>query len=286
MIIRVKKSILLIAAVILLFCVAMFSRGERRTTSAPQSVSIPVIMYHQISHSSKNTGKYVIAADELEKDMLYLREKGYETVSVADLINYTEGRGALPQKCVMLTFDDGYETGYTILYPLLQKYNMKAVISVIGSLTELYTEKEDHNDSYSYLDSDEIRILSQSPLVEIENHSYNMHFCESGKRKGINKLYGESSDEYKKTVGGDLEKMQLYLLKKTGVLPKAIAYPYGECCSDTIEMCKRLGFEVTFTCEEKVNTITRYRSESLMNLGRFNRSGTTDRETFFSRILK
>lgn len=286
MIKRVIKYAAVVFAAIIIICAVYFSFSqEAKKTSAPQSVSIPVIMYHQISKNGKNVGRYVISREELEKDLIYLQKNGYETVNVADIVSYVEGEKNLPEKCVMLTFDDGYETGFTVLYPLMQKYHMKAVVSVIGSLTELYTENGDHNDTYSYLDEEEIRLLSESDEIEIQNHSYDMHYSQSGKRKGINKLSGESYEDYKKALTDDIGKMQTYLMSITGRKCQAMTYPFGECCEDTLKICKSLGFKVTFTCEEKVNTLTRYRRESLYNLGRFNRSGVADREAFFKKVL-
>lgn len=286
MVIRIKKSVfLLVILLLIIVAAALLHKSASVPSSAVSSRRIPVIMYHQISKTGKNTGKYVISAKDLEKDFIYLRDNGYETVSVTELIDFVKGKGSLPEKSVMLTFDDGYETGFTVLYPLLKKYNMKAVISVIGSLTELYTENGDHNDTYSYLDKEEIRLLCESPLVEIGNHSYDMHYCEKEKRKGINRLPGEKESDYKKALEQDVGKMQNYLLKITGRLPCAIAYPFGECCAETAPICRSLGLSVTFTCEEKVNTVTAGRSESLINLGRFNRSGTAEREAFFKKIL-
>lgn len=286
MVIRIRKyAIITVLCVLLVILTGLIFREKTKETAANESRRIPVIMYHQICRNHKNEGKYVVDEKVLEKDLIYLKEKGYETVNVSDLVSFVRGEKNLPQKCVMLTFDDGYETGYTILYPLLKKYKMKAVVSVIGSLTELYTENADHNDSYSYLDRDRVRLLSQSDEIEIQNHSFNMHLCKSGKRKGINKLPGESFDEYKKALTDDVGKMQEYLLRLTGKMPQAMVYPFGECSEDTVKICKSLGFKVTLTCEEKVSTLTPYRMESLYNIGRFNRSGTADRNRFFENVL-
>lgn len=286
MFIRLKKTLfLMILSLLIIILAYQFVNGETVFSSAQKSLRIPVIMYHQISKDGKNVGKYVISEKELEKDLIFLHENGYETVNVSDLVSFVEDKMDLPDKCIMLTFDDGYETGYTVLYPMLKKYNMKAVVSVIGSLTEFYTENEDHNDRYSYLNRDEIEFLSQTDEIEIQNHSFNMHYCEKGKRKGIKKIYGESYEEYKNSLNSDIGKMQEYLLKTTGRLPEAMVYPYGEYCSETLEICKNLGFKSTMTCEEMINTVTRFQPDSLYNLGRFNRSGLVDREQFFSKII-
>lgn len=287
LVIRLRKSAIIslfaVAAAALISFFALSQKAEK--SSAQKSIALPIIMYHQITRNEANAGKYIITEKELEKDLIYLRDNGYETVNTADLIAFVEGKRSLPEKCVMITVDDGYETGYTILYPLLCKYNMKAVLSVVGSLTQLYTDNGDHNDKYSYLDKEEVRLLANTPQVEIQNHSYDMHYCKSGMRKGINKLYGESYEAYEKALYDDVGKMQEYLFGITGRLPEAMAYPFGEYCADTAEICRKLGFSVTFTCEEKINTVTAYRKDSLYNLGRYNRSGLYRSEDFFEKLI-
>lgn len=281
----IKSVLLLLLCVSVVFFVWCVSGNELAHVSAKESIRLCAIMYHQISKDGKNTGKYVIAADELEKDLKYINEKGYKTVNVQDLTDYVDGKITLPEKCVMLTFDDGFETHYTVVYPLLKKYGMKGVVSVIGSLTELYTENGDHNDLYSYLDEEEIKLLSSSDEIEIQNHSFDMHYSKAGKRKGINKLNNETYEEYEAALTNDVGKQQRELLRITGRLPLAMVYPFGECCDDTVKICKKLGFRATFTCEEKVNTVTAYRKESLYNIGRFNRSGIVGRGEFFKKVL-
>lgn len=287
MVIRLRKSILAVTALSLIFC-AVFAWYRQSAvsalspvqTAAQKSVSLPVIMYHQLTVHD-NVGRYILSVEQLESDLKYIIEKGYETVTVADLIKFVKGEGELPEKPIMLTFDDGYETGCTMLYPLLKKYNMCAVVSVIGSLTDMYTEIEDHNDFYSYLTWDEVKFLSSTKEIEIQNHSYDMHYSQSGKRKGIGKLKNESFDDYYDALYNDVGKMQLLLMKKASCKATAIAYPFGNYSKETTDICKRLGFECSFTCEEKVNTVVKYNRESLFNLGRYNRaSGKTSKEFF------
>ena len=123
-----KSAAVVFAAIIIILAVYFSLSQEAKKISTSQSVSIPIIMYHQISKNGKNVGRYVISREELEKDLIYLQKNGYETVNVADIISYVEGEKSLPEKCVMLTFDDGYETGFNVLYPLMHKYLMKAVV--------------------------------------------------------------------------------------------------------------------------------------------------------------
>ena len=80
-------------------------------------VRVPVIMYHAVMDDASRLGKYVISPEELESDFKWLSENGYTAVLSEDLINYTENGAALPEKPILLTFDDGYYNNYLYAYP-------------------------------------------------------------------------------------------------------------------------------------------------------------------------
>lgn len=288
MVIKIKKVtvIIFLCCLCCIFLVSMFSKNEATAiVSIKKDLRLPIVMYHQISSNKNNLGKYVLSVEQFENDLKYIKEKGYTCITVEELIDYVEGKTTLGEKVIMLTFDDGYESAYTKVYPLLKKYNMKAVISVVGYLADLYTEINDHNDYYSYLNWEEIEFLSETPEIEIQNHSYDMHYCEKGKRKGMGKLKGESYEAYSAALNEDVGKMQMLIMKKGGCIATAMAYPFGEYNKDTLEICKKLGFKSTFTCEERVNTITRFNTGSLYNLGRYNRPSGISSEKFFIDLL-
>ena len=115
------------------------------TAAKPAGVSLPILMYHSMLPASVLRGTYIVSPALFEQDLQYLKKEGYTTVVMQDLINYVNGRGSLPTKPIMLTFDDGYYNNYQYAFPLLKKYNMKMVFSPIGSCTEAYSQTDsDH----------------------------------------------------------------------------------------------------------------------------------------------
>ena len=128
-----------------------------------------------------------------------IRDSGYTAVTISDLIAYQEGRKELPQKPIMITFDDGYYNNYSYAFPLLKKYDMKAVISVIGRYTDEYSASmEKMNNNYSQLTWDQIREMMDSGYVEFANHSYDMHSDTT--RRGVKKKYQEATGEYRMAI--------------------------------------------------------------------------------------
>ena len=102
----------------------------------PETAEVPMIMYHLVTKNGRYVGKYGITPIELENDLKFLKDNGYETVVMADLVAFVRRGKNLPKKPIVLTFDDGNSGDYRYLYPLLQKYDMKAVVSVIGSAAD------------------------------------------------------------------------------------------------------------------------------------------------------
>ena len=82
-------------------------------------------MYHGIRKSTSAQNKYVISPDEFESDLKYIKENGYETIVVADLLEYFDNGKALPEKPIMITFDDGCLNNYTYAFPLLKNIMQK-----------------------------------------------------------------------------------------------------------------------------------------------------------------
>jgi len=239
-------------------------------------------MYHQILKDKKTWGKYVISPDDFEKDLIYFIENGYTTITVQDLIDFEYNDKELPDKPIMITFDDGYLTSKVYVLPILQKYNVKAVVSIVGEFTDRFTENKDAGLSYAHMSWDDVRELVNSEYIEIQNHSYNMH--KISERKGITKLRKESLEDYRKALNNDILHMQDLIEKNTGYKPMAFTYPFGSISKDAEPILRDMGFLALFTCNEGVNML-RGDKEELFNLKRYNRPYGIDRDKFFSSKL-
>ena len=140
------KSFLMITMIFVLMITFMFV-GEGATfetdSKSNYDIVVSIIMYHSLLNDETLHNAYTITPSLFEEDLKFLTENNYKTITVKDLINYVYSDYELPEKCIMLTFDDGYYNNYTYAYPLLKKYNCKAVISPIASFTEAYTRKND-----------------------------------------------------------------------------------------------------------------------------------------------
>ena len=248
-----------------------------------EGIAMPVIMYHHILESSKLLGAYVITPQELEKDFQWIQQEGYTPVVVQDLLDYVYSDVPLPEKPIMITFDDGYESNYVYAYPLLQKYGYKAVISIYGRCTDEFSQTEDKHINYSHITWDEIREMADSGLVEFQNHTYNMHYNATGKRKGIQKMYNEDIAAYQALLREDLGKLQQEFQEHLGYTPTAFTYPFGFLEPDAEPVLEELGFLASFCCEERIHYITKD-PQCLYKIRRFNRPHDLNTADFFEKM--
>ena len=237
--------------------------------NSEEYIKVPIIMYHSILKDPARSNKYTITPAVLEEDLKYIKANGYETITISDLISYVYADKPLPPKPIILTFDDGHYNNYGYLYPLLEKYDMKAVISIVGSYTDKFSETDEANLNYSYLRWKDINELISSGRVEFQNHTYNLHDNTHG-RIGAKKKKGESDDEYKKILEEDINKLQNEFKENTGYVPTCFTYPFGGISNSSLDIIKELGFKASLSCEEGINKITK-NPNSLYLLKRYNR---------------
>lgn len=273
----IKLNIKFIIAVFLSVCiiVASFSILKNNSPSTHtviaidnDSVCVPIIMYHEVKTSK--AGKDAITPYEFESDLKYLKANNYTTITMSDLINYVDNGKSLPEKPIILSFDDGYLNNYVYVFPLLKKYNMKIVLSIIGKDTDDFTTIKDENINYSHVTWSEINEMLSSKYVEIQNHTYNMHTI-TKKRCGCKKNPGETQAHYAEALTSDIEKLQNEIMFYTGYTPNTFTYPYGFVSSDSLPIIKSMGFKATLTCDYGVNIITKD-PDSLFGLKRICRS--------------
>lgn len=254
----------------------------QNASAQADTIQLPVVMYHQITKNPARAGQYSITLSELENDLKYISKAGYTPITTQSLLRYVYDGEALPEKPIMLTFDDGYETVYSYLLPLLEEYDMCAVASVVGAYTDLFTQLNDHTLSYSYMTWDQVSELANGGRIEIQSHSYDLHKLNNSGRNGAKKVSGESIHEYSAFLNYDLGKMQSLMEEKTGYKPSAFTYPYGCYSKESKDILKSMGFEAAFVCEERINYIDLENTDWLYRIGRYNRPHGISSAEFFS----
>ncbi|MBR5808577.1 MAG: polysaccharide deacetylase family protein [Clostridia bacterium] len=281
-----KKLIIGVLSVflaVIIFILCKFSLETLPVFTENVPVHLPILMYHSVLQNPQRTGKYVVTPKKLEEDIIYLKNKGYETVSLKQVIKYVYNGEPLPEKPILLTFDDGMYNNKEYVLPILEKHDACAVFAVVGSYTDEYSESNVTNTNYSYLRWCDINEIMETGRVEFASHSYNLHNI-SAKRYGTAKNKSESSLDFISLFHEDTQKMQSAFSANCLFTPYAYAYPLGNFSIESERVLKKTGFLASFSCIEGINIITQGNPDCLYLLKRYNRDGRISSEKFFQKI--
>ncbi len=280
---RVKALILAFLSALTALCLAgCAEQGKTDSVNcAGEKIVLPVLMYHGLTADSGRQNRYMIPPSLFESDLQYLSKAGYTSVSVSELVSHFENGTALPDKPVLITFDDGYLNNYTYGYPLLKKYGMKALISPIAKTADDAENEKYRSPEWSQCRWSELEEMVKSGLVELGNHTYDLHHLTTGKR-GVTKWRDETEEAYQKRISADITAAQDRIGEKTGKKPAAFVYPYGAKSSGTESVIRELGFRVIFDCESRLNAIGS--AEDLYHLHRFIRPDDKTTQEFFTEL--
>lgn len=275
-------KIALISTIFIAFVLLINQNPNIPTLAETNTITLPILMYHSICAEESQVGDYVITPTNLENDIIYLQENGYEFILIEDLIAYYYLGTPLPEKPVMLTFDDGYYNNYYYLPDLLAEYDAKGVISVTGVYLEQYTIDEDNNLIYAMMNWTEVGELAENLNIEIQNHSYDMHSM--SERSGSARLEWETTDEYREFFLSDILFMENELATKSGINTTTFTYPYGQISYESEDFLKEAGFLASLSCYEHINYLKGESATELFQLGRFNREGGISTIEFMTKI--
>jgi len=141
------------------------------------------------------------------------------------------------------------------------------VSSIIGKPTDDYTAEGRDDIIYPHLTWPQVQEMAESGLVEIQNHSYDLHCTRRG-AAGAKRRQGEGESEYVGRLGTDLQKLQQQLQEMIGSTPTTFTYPFGAKSDESDEVLKFLGFSASLMAESKPNTIIVGNPDCLFSLGR------------------
>ena len=198
-----------------------------------------------------------------------------QTFDVFDELQAYVLRGEpLPEKPVVITFDDGYRSNYTLAYPILQKYSMKATIFAIGVSFGTDHYKDTDYAITPHFGAAEAAEMTASGLISIQSHTYDMHQWppyETGSavRENILQLPGESEDSYVQALTEDFTRSRALLEGATGQPVDVLAYPAGQYSTLAQVTLQSLGVHVTLSTNPGVNTVVKGLPQTLYAMLRF-----------------
>ena len=189
-----------------------------------ESGGVPILSYNRVNDVDKN--ELTLSVEQFDAQMKYLVDDGYNVITPDELLDAWEKGGSLPNKPVIITFDDGNVDDYKNVFPILKKYNLKATFFIITDNVNLYP---------NYMTWDQAREMQSSGLVDIESHTLS--------NKSFKQIY--SRDKLWDQIYGSKQAIEWYLKKPA----KFIAYPEGKYTVEAEEICKEVGYRAGFTVD-------------------------------------
>ncbi|HEV8520559.1 MAG TPA: poly-beta-1,6-N-acetyl-D-glucosamine N-deacetylase PgaB [Burkholderiales bacterium] len=234
--------------------------------------SFQVLGYHDVRDDPTSApDRYTVSTANLLQHFAWLRENGFNVVSIDAILAARAGTKPLPPKAVLLTFDDGYRSAYTRVFPLLKVFKYPAVLALSGGWLEVppdgrvpYEERDLGREEF--LQWDEIREMAASGLVEIASHSYDLHHGIRANPQGdqvpaaIARRYNtttnsyENDTDYNRRVGEDLIRNSDLLARRLGQRPRVMVWPYGRYNGISMRIAHDAGMPIGITLDEGLNT--------------------------------
>lgn len=220
---------------------------------------IPVLMYHDLTKVKLSDNVSVLEVKNFEEQMAYLKKNNWTTITPRQLELWVQGKLNLPEKSVLITFDDGYESTIELGYPILKRHGLKATSFLItsrigkpGMVSEY--DLQSTTDVYSY-----------------QSHTHAFHMFNS--LTGLSYLQSESRFAIRTDLREANETIEEIL---SGHKVKAHAYPYGKSSPQAVLAMKDAGITIAFTIEEgnvhrgdPIYALNRQRVHSHMSLKDF-----------------
>ena len=217
-----KRFLLSLLCMVSLLIVAGFIQIRTAT-------GIPVLNYHQVE--PKDGNPLTLWPEQFEAQMEYLAAEGYTTITIDEMMDALENGTSLPEKSVIITFDDGYADNYEYVYPILKKYGFKATIFLIYDFTNAYP---------NYLTWDQVAEMKASGLIHFESHT--MTHANLADLTSVDELRHEIADSH------DL------LSEKLGYDMHYIAYPGGRVNEEIERITSAAGYRGGFTVHYGLST--------------------------------
>ncbi|MCR8844880.1 polysaccharide deacetylase family protein [Paenibacillus sp. SC116] len=219
---------------------------------------VVVLMYHHIT--SKPRRSWVITPGQFEVQIQEVLRAGFEFITIDQYIDYMLHNKPVPPNAVLLTFDDGYASFYTDVFPILKRYGINATNFVIVNTIE-----NDEIGSVKKLTWEQMREMKKAGM-SFYSHTYDSHkYAPMNKERTkerpmlIRPMYREelkrveTRSEYLARVKQDLLMAEQKLKQELGNTKSIIAFPYGAYNKDVLNICKQLGIDISFTVKPGIN---------------------------------
>jgi len=228
--------------------VRMLDAGKRvsHAFSAPDEIKVAILMYHNFA---EKTADYTVTPATFRSHLRALRTAGYESITFAELILYTEGVISLPEKCVLITSDDGYNGVLDIALPLLEEFDMKMSVAVIGEMIGIRGDG-----ILPHFTPEEVQQADITGRIELISHSWGLHTTANGMDGAVN--LSLSTEAYFQALAADCRKIADIAGDAFPMMTAVFVYPFGKYSADSEAWLADAGYRATVTVEQGISYIS------------------------------
>jgi len=194
------------------------------------SKHIPILIYHSVDDSGSCIS---VSPSDFEKEMIYIKENGYKTLNLNEAIGVWKGEVKKPHKAIVITFDDGFQNNYDIVFPILKRLDLTATIF----LTTGYLGKRCAWDKKG--DIPQLPLLSWEMIKEM--HEYGIDFQPHSVTHPHLPLLSEKEIRY------ELNTSRATIEEKLGKKANIFCYPYTEFNEIVVQILMEEGFVAAVT---------------------------------------
>ncbi|HEX7715023.1 MAG TPA: polysaccharide deacetylase family protein [Bacillota bacterium] len=253
----------LLPLLVIFFMPSLYATSEKTTAPVTKNVIIPILCYHRVIPNANNI--YDITPETLEKQLRFMQDHGYHPITALQFISLQKSPQLLPDKPVVITFDDGCKSHYQNVFPILKKLGLKATFFVYPSAVL-------NKESKKYITWPELQEMVQAGM-DIECHTLYHPFL-------VRAHTNITDPKYLQWLNHQLKDSKTILENHLNIKVKLLAYPFGRFNRLIESKSIEAGYEGIFT----INGGTNFLHENPMRLKRLivNRQiSTAGLESFF-----
>lgn len=242
------KRLRLIYAAVLVLCVLALSAFFYLSykTMYKQNHIIPILEYHHLTDDPAMINTWSVSASDFDDQMLFLKQNCQLVALNALLENVSQGI-PIADHTVAVTFDDGYQSNFSLAYPIIQKYQIPTTFFVVTKYVQ-----NGEGGGYHSMTWDELKTMASPGLRDIESHTYDLHSRVAGSQDGNCtpsilahiKIDGdfENQEQYDQRIESDLTKSRHDIKTKLGTDSQILCWPFGAYDQHANELARKAGF--------------------------------------------
>jgi len=195
--------------------------------------TVPILTYY--GFSKNKTDEQTVSETNFKEQMQYLKDNGYRVIGLDQFLDFLDFKTQIPEKSVVITFDDGRRSLYDIAFPVLKDYGFRAVLFI---RTDFIGGKD---------------AVSWEQLREMAENGFDIQSKAKTHRDMTRLNKGESFEEYFKAVQMEIVQSKQIIEKRLNHPCQYLAYPYGKSNHLVSALLKKEGFRAAFTLAEGGN---------------------------------